>query len=71
MDTDSTLSSGAQSDGLPRHGSPVTMAHPARWLAVLRIVVGLYFVKSLVTKMSIVLLGGVVPVPAVSERWIE
>ena len=27
--------------------------------------------KSLVTKMSIVLLGGVVPVPAVSERWIN
>ena len=38
---------------------------------MLRIVVGLYFVKSLVTKMTIVLLGGVLPVPAVSERWIE
>jgi uncharacterized membrane protein YphA (DoxX/SURF4 family) len=47
------------------------MSHPDRWIAVLRIVVGLYFVKSLVTKMSIVLLGGVVPVPAVSERWIN
>jgi thiosulfate dehydrogenase [quinone] large subunit len=45
------------------------MAHPTEWLAVLRIAVGLYFVKSLVTKMSLVLLGGVVPVPAVSERW--
>jgi uncharacterized membrane protein YphA (DoxX/SURF4 family) len=51
--------------------SPVTMSNPDRWIAVLRIVVGLYFVKSLVTKMSIVLLGGVVPVPAVSERWIN
>ena len=51
--------------------SPVTMSNPDRWIAFLRIVVGLYFVKSLVTKMSIVLLGGVVPVPAVSERWIS
>lgn len=49
----------------------VTMSHPAHWLAVLRIVVGLYFVKSLVTKMTIVMLGGVLPVPAVSERWLE
>jgi uncharacterized membrane protein YphA (DoxX/SURF4 family) len=48
----------------------VTMDHPAKWLAVLRIVVGLYFVKSLVTKMSFVLLGGILPVPAVSERWL-
>ena len=51
--------------------SSVTMRHPARWLAFLRIAVGLYFVKSLVTKMSIVLLGGVLPVPTVSERWIN
>ncbi|HZA91460.1 MAG TPA: hypothetical protein VE420_02440, partial [Gemmatimonadales bacterium] len=48
----------------------VTMSHPAEWLAVLRIVVGLYFVKSLVTKMSIVMLGGVLPIPVVSERWL-
>lgn len=49
----------------------LTMDHPAQWLAVLRIAVGLYFVKSLVTKMTIVLLGGFLPVPAVSARWIE
>ena len=42
-----------------------------QWLAILRIVVGLYFVKSLVTKMSIVLLGGFLPLPAASERWIN
>jgi transcription antitermination factor NusG len=48
----------------------VIMDHPAEWLAVLRIVVGLYFVKSLITKMSIVLAGGVIPVPMVSERWL-
>ena len=49
----------------------VTMSHPAEWLAVLRIVAGLYFVKSLVTKMSFVMLGGVLPVPVVSERWLS
>jgi uncharacterized membrane protein YphA (DoxX/SURF4 family) len=47
----------------------VTMHRPAQWMAVLRIVVGLYFVKSLVTKMSFVLVGGILPLPAVSERW--
>jgi uncharacterized membrane protein YphA (DoxX/SURF4 family) len=46
------------------------MDHPAEWLAVLRIVVGLYFVKSVITKMSLVTLGGVLPVPVVSERWL-
>lgn len=51
--------------------SAVTMSHPAEWLAILRIVVGLYFVKSLITKMSLVALGGVLPVPAVSARWLE
>ncbi len=51
--------------------SSVAMAHPDRWIAFLRIVVGLYFVKSLITKMTIVFLGGVLPVPAVSERWIS
>ena len=51
---------------------PVTVStsRPAEWLAVLRIVVGLYFVKSLVTKMSVALLGGIVPFPEVSGRWI-
>jgi len=32
--------------------SPVTMSNPDRWIAFLRIVVGLYFVKSLVTKID-------------------
>ncbi len=48
----------------------VAMSHPAEWLAVLRIVVGLYFVKSVITKMTVVLLGGILPLPAVSERWL-
>jgi thiosulfate dehydrogenase (quinone) large subunit len=51
--------------------SEAGMSHPAEWLAVLRIVVGLYFVKSLITKMSIALVGGVLPVPEVSERWLS
>jgi uncharacterized membrane protein YphA (DoxX/SURF4 family) len=54
-----------------RNHDPVGMQSPAQWLAVLRIVVGLYFVKSLVTKMSIVLLGGFLPLPAVSARWLS
>lgn len=48
---------------------PVLLQHPAEWIAVLRILVGLYFVKSVYTKLTIVLVGGVLPVPAVSERW--
>jgi uncharacterized membrane protein YphA (DoxX/SURF4 family) len=54
------------------HSRPVavSMSNPDVWLAILRIVVGLYFVKSLVTKMSIVMVGGVLPLPMVSERWL-
>jgi thiosulfate dehydrogenase (quinone) large subunit len=54
-----------------RPRGPVSLVHPARWLAAIRIVVGLYFVKSLVTKMSVVFLAGFIPVPATSARWIE
>jgi len=49
---------------------PVGLSHAVEWLAALRVAVGLYFVKTLVTKMSIVLAGGVLPVPAVSDRWL-
>lgn len=54
-----------------RARSPVSVEHAQQWIAVIRIGVGLYFVKSLVTKMSIVLLGGFLPFPAVSDRWIH
>jgi len=50
---------------------PVATAYPAQWLAVLRIVIGLYFAKAVLTKMTIVLLGGVLPVPGVQERWMS
>src|SRR2546427_4510697 len=49
---------------------PVASSHATRWLAVLRIAVGLYFAKAVVTKMTIVLAGGFLPVPAVQDRWI-
>jgi thiosulfate dehydrogenase [quinone] large subunit len=42
-----------------------------RWLALVRIFVGLWFLKSVVTKLSWTLLGGVVPVPTASTRWIN
>ncbi|HEX3275502.1 MAG TPA: hypothetical protein VHR43_11645, partial [Gemmatimonadales bacterium] len=47
-----------------------SMSQPDRWLAFLRIVVGLYFAKAVVTKLGIVMVGGVVPLPGASERWI-
>ena len=50
--------------------SAVTMSNPEKWLALLRIVVGLYFVKSFFTKMGLVMIGGILPLPAVTERWI-
>lgn len=50
---------------------PVSLVRPECWLVALRIAVGLYFVKSLVTKMSIVFVAGFIPVPMTSARWIE
>ena len=47
------------------------MRSPDRWLAFLRIVVGLWFLKGVVTKLGIVILGGVIPVPGASARWME
>jgi YVTN family beta-propeller protein len=46
------------------------MRHPDQWLAVLRITVGLWFLKSLFTKLSIAFLAGFIPVPVASPRWI-
>jgi uncharacterized membrane protein YphA (DoxX/SURF4 family) len=46
------------------------MRRPDRGLAALRIVVGLWFVKSFVTKLGLVWLGGVIPVPGANDRWI-
>jgi uncharacterized membrane protein YphA (DoxX/SURF4 family) len=46
------------------------MRRPERGLAALRIVVGLWFIKSFVTKLGIVWLGGVIPFPGANDRWI-
>jgi uncharacterized membrane protein YphA (DoxX/SURF4 family) len=63
-----------------RHSSIATQAsirvipptwHPAVWIAVLRIAIGLYFLKALWTKMDVVLLGGVIPFLQVDERWLS
>ena len=46
------------------------MRHAQRWLAVLRVTVGLWFLKSLFTKVSLAFVAGFIPVPVASERWI-
>lgn len=50
---------------------PVTMSHPDRWMAVLRIMLGVWFVKALFSKMDFVLLGGFLPSIGVEQRWID
>lgn len=44
---------------------------PGHWLAVLRIVVGLWFLKGVVTKLSVTLAWGFLPVPIASGRWLH
>lgn len=51
--------------------TPVEMSNPSRWLAVLRVAVGFWFLKALWTKMDFVLLGGFFPFLGVEPRWIE
>lgn len=43
--------------------------NPGQWLAVLRMVVGAWFFKSIFTKLTVQLLGGFIPIPAASDRW--
>lgn len=45
------------------------MRAPQRWIAVQRMVVGVWFAKSILTKITIVLAGGFFPVPAATDRW--
>jgi len=47
----------------------VTMRHADQWLAVLRIATGAWFIKAIWTKWF--LLGGILPAPMASQRWIE
>src|SRR5881409_1380564 len=46
------------------------MTYPQTWIVVLRVVVGAWFLKAVWTKLVVEFLGGVVPYPAVSARFI-
>jgi uncharacterized membrane protein YphA (DoxX/SURF4 family) len=48
---------------------PITMRAPERWIAAQRMVVGVWFAKSILTKLGFVLAGGFFPLPAASSRW--
>jgi thiosulfate dehydrogenase [quinone] large subunit len=47
------------------------MNHPARAVAVLRIVVGAWFVKAVWTKLALGFAAGVIPYPVVSPRFLS
>ena len=46
------------------------MRAPACWLAALRVVVGVWFLKGAVAKITIVLVWGFLPLPGANARWI-
>ena len=46
------------------------MRSPAAWLALIRVVTGLWFLKASVTKLTFVLAGGFLPVPSVTARYL-
>jgi thiosulfate dehydrogenase [quinone] large subunit len=46
------------------------MIHPERAVAVLRIVVGAWFLKAVWTKLALGFAGGVIPYPVVSPRFV-
>ena len=46
------------------------MIHADRWVAVLRIVVGAWFVKAVWTKLTLAFLWDAIPFPAVSPRFL-
>jgi thiosulfate dehydrogenase [quinone] large subunit len=46
------------------------MIHPERAVAVLRIVVGVWFLKAVWTKLGLGLAAGVIPYPVVSPRFL-
>src|SRR6266853_1685222 len=56
-------------DVQPSTGSPPAMRSPERWLAGLRIAVGVWFGKAIFTKLSVTLAWGFLPVPTASDRW--
>ncbi len=44
--------------------------HPDRWLALLRVAVGLWFLRGGFRKVTLFLWGGFIPLPAATDRWI-
>src|ERR1051325_10987148 len=52
-------------------GKTSPMRSPERWLAFLRIAVGIWFAKAIFTKLSITLAWGFLPLPTASDRWIH
>src|SRR6266516_2910479 len=50
---------------------PAPMRSPERWLAFLRIAVGIWFAKAIFTKLSITLAWGFLPLPTASDRWLH
>jgi uncharacterized membrane protein YphA (DoxX/SURF4 family) len=46
------------------------MIHAERWVAALRIVVGVWFVKAVWTKLTVAYLWDAIPYPAVSPRFL-
>jgi uncharacterized membrane protein YphA (DoxX/SURF4 family) len=48
---------------------PTTMRAAERWIAVQRMVVGVWFAKSILTKLGFALVGGFLPLPVASARW--
>lgn len=65
MDSRATL---AVEPGALRAGVGEASERSARWLALVRIAVGLWFLKSVLTKLSWTLVGGIVPVSDASCR---
>src|SRR5438046_10684935 len=47
-----------------------TMVAPQFWIAILRVVVGIWFLKAVWTKLTIAMAFGIVPYPAVSSRFL-
>jgi uncharacterized membrane protein YphA (DoxX/SURF4 family) len=62
-----TLTQSPAADPSARAAHRATAAE--RWIAVLRIVMGFWFAKGVITKLAINLLGGFLPVPTASARW--
>lgn len=46
------------------------MRFAERGIATLRIVTGLWFLKGIATKLGVVFVGGFLPLPAASDRWL-